>query len=388
MTEVAELNPFNFSKPASADELIDREGDLRLLVRLAEGNSNSRLTAPRRYGKTTLLRRVRAEAEKLGMNTVYVNFYGLLSVTEAADRIEDAYRTSLHGAVRNLAVGIIRTFRPTVRIPKTGVTLEPTIETDIGRRLNWLLDLPVKIMERTGSPTLVVFDEFQDILLTKPPLDGLIRSRLEQHETEASYIFAGSHPGMMRRLFGDRTRPFYGQARAVRLGPLPEDALGTYIGDRFTRSGRDVGDILDPLLATARGHPQRAMLLAHFLWERTAAGEKSDEGGWQEALSDVYLELRDELDSIWNGLADAERRALAAIARGPGQLMRKGVLDELQLARSTARDARDRLIEEGYVQGEGDELEIVDPLLARWIAAGRQAWQITPQVAENRHKAD
>ncbi len=369
---MAELNPFNFSKPASADELIDRERDLQLLVRLAEGNSNSRLTAPRRYGKTTLLKRVRAEAEKLGMNTVYVNFYGLLSVTEAADRIEDAYRTSLHGAVRNLAVGIIRTFRSTVRIPKTGVALEPTIETDIGRRLNWLLDLPVKIMERTGSPTLVVFDEFQDILLTKPPLDGLIRSRLEQHEAEASYIFAGSHPGMMRRLFGDRTRPFYGQARAVRLGPLPEDALGTYIGDRFTRSGRDVGGILDPLLATARGHPQRAMLLAHFLWERTAAGGKSDEGGWQEALSDVYLELRDELDSIWNGLADAERRALAAIARGPGLLMRKSVLDELQLARSTARDARDRLIEEGYVQGEGDELEIVDPLLARWIAAGRQ----------------
>jgi hypothetical protein len=133
---------------------------------------------------------VRAEAEKLGMNTVYVNFYGLLSVTEAADRIEKAYRTRLHA------------------------------EKEIGRRLAWLLDLPVKIMDRTGNPTLVVFDEFQDVLLTKPPLDGLIRSRLEQHEAEASYIFAGSHPGMMHRLFEDRTRPFYGQARAVRLDPL------------------------------------------------------------------------------------------------------------------------------------------------------------------------
>jgi len=374
MIEIPDLNPFDFSKPASADELIDRERDLRLLVRLAEANSNSRLMAPRRYGKTTLLKRVRVEAEKLGMNTVYVNFYGLLSVTEAADRIEDAYRKSLHGAVRNLAVGIIRTFRPTAKIPKTGVSVEPEIETEVGRRLSWLLDLPVKIMARTGVPTLVVFDEFQDILLTKPPLDGLIRSRLEQHEAEASYIFAGSHPGMMRRLFGDRARPFYGQARAVRLGPLPEDALGEYIGERFARSGRDVGDILDPLLATARGHPQRAMLLAHFLWERTARGEESDEAGWQSALSDVYLELRDEFDSVWNGLADGERRTLAAIARGSGLPMRKSVLDELQLARSTARDARDRLIEEGYVQGEGegDELEVVDPLLALWVAAGRQ----------------
>lgn len=55
----------------------------------------------------------------------------------------------------------------------------------------------------------------------------------------------------------------------------------------------------------------------------------TEAGGWQQALDDVYLELRDELSSIWNGLGDAERRALAAIARGPGQLMRKSVLDEL-----------------------------------------------------------
>lgn len=115
--------------------------ELELLVRLAEANSNTRLTAPRRYGKTTLLKRVGAEVDGIGMNTVYVNFYGLLTVTEAADRIEDAYRRSLHGEMRNLAVGIIRTFRPTAKIPKTGLSLEPTIETEIG----WLLDLPAKI---------------------------------------------------------------------------------------------------------------------------------------------------------------------------------------------------------------------------------------------------
>lgn len=270
-------------------------------------------------------------------------------------------------------MGIIRTLRPTAAIPKTGVRLEPEVETDIGRRLSWLLDLPVKIMAKTATPTLVVFDEFQDILYTKPPLDGLIRSRLEQHESEASYVFAGSHPGMMRRLFGDRTRPFYGQARAVRLGPLPDDALGEYIADRFARSGRRVGDILDPLLATARGHPQRAMLLAHFLWEKTPPRGESDELTWQAALSDVYLELQDEFDSIWRGLADVERRALAALARGPDLLTKKAVLDELGLARSTARDARDRLVEEGYVHRDGPDLEIVDPLLALWIANGREA---------------
>jgi len=177
---------------------------------------------------------------------------------------------------------------------------------------------------------------------------------------------------MMRRLFGDRTRPFYGQARGVRLGPLPEDALATYIGERFSRSGCEVGAALDPLLATARGHPQRAMLLAHFLWERTPRGAEADETGWQEALGDAYGELRDELGSVWDGLGDSERRMLAAIASGPDPLP-KGVLDELGLARSTARDARDRLIGEGYVWGDDDALELVDPLLSLWVANGRRA---------------
>lgn len=380
MASPPELNPFNFTRPAPASELINREEELRELLGLAEASSNSRLTAPRRYGKTTLLKRVREEAERFGMSTVYVNLYGLLSVEEAANRIEDAYRTSLHGPVRNFVVGLIRTFRPRAKLPKTGISIEPTLDTEIGRRLAWLLDLPVKIMERTGHPTLVVFDEFQDILETKPPLDGLIRSRLEQHETEASYIFAGSHMGMMSRLFDDRARPFYGQARAIRLEPLPEDALAVYIGDHFTKTRREVGEVLDLLLDTARGHPQRAMLLAHFLWRETPKDKTSDGVAWERTLTAVQDELRGEFDSIWNGLEDSERRVLAVVARGV-DLLRKGVLEEVQLARTTARDARDRLIDQGLIGELDGEQRVIDPLLALWVSRSRR--DLTDPITES-----
>lgn len=380
MVASAQLNPFNFSRPAPASELINREEELTSLIRLAEGTSNSRLTAPRRYGKTTLLKRVREEAEQIGMNTVYVNFYGLLSIEEAANRIEDAYRSSLHGSVRNFVIGLIRNVRPKVKVPKTEISVEPALDTDIGRRLAWLLDLPVKIMDKTGNPTLVVFDEFQDILETKPPLDGLIRSRIEQHEEHASYIFAGSHIGMMAQLFDDRARPFYGQARAIRLDPLPEDALATYVGDRFMQTGRDIGEMLEPLLEAAKGHPQRAMLLAHFLWEETPRGMASDGVAWERALTVVQNELRDEFDSIWGPLDDSEKRVLAAVALGQ-ELLRKGVLERMQLPRSTARDARDRLIAEGLIREVDGKLMVVDPLLAVWVARGRR--DLTDPITES-----
>ncbi len=112
------------------------------------------------------------------------------------------------------------------------------------------------------------------------------------------------------------------------------------------------------------------MLLAHFLWDRTPAGQTADGASWQEALNDAFLELKDEFGSIWNGLDDAERRTLLAIAISPDPL-KKEILDELQLARSTARGARDRLAEEGFVQGDTRAMELVDPLFAIWVRSGR-----------------
>ena len=371
MAKPPELNPFNFSKPAPAAELIDRESELSLLTKVAEENGNSRLVAPRRYGKTTLLKRLREQAEGFGMNTVYVNLFGLLSVEEAADRIEEAYRRSLQGTLHNFVVGLIRTLQPTIKVPKTGVTVEPTLDAAIGRRLSSLLDLPLRIHERTGKATVVIFDEFQDILATKPPLDGLIRSRLEQHESQASYVFAGSQVGMMSRLFDDRTRPFYGQARAIRLGPLPDPALAVYVSERFEATGRRVDDVIELLLSTVQGHPQRAMLVAYFLWESTPKGEAADAATWDRALAAVELEVKDEFDAIWNALSDPERRVVVAIAQNE-QLLRKGVLESLQLARSTARDARDRLFSGGYIAEVGDRLSVVDPLFGLWLARGRQ----------------
>ena len=50
-----------------------------------------RLSAPRRYGKTSLLRRLGAEADKAGMNYVEVDFYGVLSRLDVAARLEDGY---------------------------------------------------------------------------------------------------------------------------------------------------------------------------------------------------------------------------------------------------------------------------------------------------------
>ena len=85
-----ERNPFRYSGPVPVDELIDRDAEAALLLgRAIEGN-NSRLVAPRRFGKTSLLRRALHDAGRRRWAAVYVDFFGVLTLNEIAEHIERA----------------------------------------------------------------------------------------------------------------------------------------------------------------------------------------------------------------------------------------------------------------------------------------------------------
>ncbi len=91
--------------------MIDREEEARQLLELAEGGHASRLSAPRRYGKTSLLRRVGRDADLAGMAYVEVDFYGALSLADVVSRLEEAYER-LRSPLRRVAIAAIKTLRP------------------------------------------------------------------------------------------------------------------------------------------------------------------------------------------------------------------------------------------------------------------------------------
>jgi uncharacterized protein len=368
-------NPFRYSEPVPVEELIDRDAEAALLLGRASEGNNSRLVAPRRFGKTSLLRRALHDAEREGWAPVYVDFFGVLTLTDIAQRIERAYAEQLSGRLASWFSGVRRMLRPTVRAgggPVPGaveVTVDPQAEPPLLERLA----LPRRLHERHGQRTLVVFDEFQDVLAAQERADAIIRSEIQHHGDAASYIFAGSHLGMMRELFGDRRRAFYGQAGPVELPPLPADEVAEYIAERFECTGRSVGGALDPLLAASDGHPQRTMLLAHALWEGTPQGEAANEETWAAAEDAVARETRDELRAIWTSLKPSQRRVLAAVAENTQRLYasdRRHGGSRGGAVRSAAKALEDRgeiLRDEQAATG----YRVTDPLLARWVRAGR-----------------
>jgi len=345
-----------------------------MLVERHHDGVNTRLASPRDFGKTSLLHRAVADARGDGAGAVLVDLYGVRTPGQMAAQIQRAYEDLPAGPFRKAYAALVKRGGGVgLSSPIGGASLSLGAGEAGERALLDALDLPLRLHERTKRPILVAFDEFQAVLQAE--LDALIRSVVQHHGGGVTYVFSGSHPGMMRSLFADRRRPFYGQAAPLQLGRLPRDELATYIEDRFTHTGRDVGDALGWLLDLVDGHPQRAMLFAHLLWRHTGEGATADDYSREGAYDEAWDYLQGDFEATWDSFSRIEAGVVEAIASHVYSLTGKVGREIHGLpAGSAAPDAAKRLVDEGVLfrAGENGVLGVVDPVFAMWVRQWRR----------------
>jgi AAA+ ATPase superfamily predicted ATPase len=361
-------NPFDYQRPLDPPELIDRGTELDALQRAAGDRVAIRLSSPRRFGKTSLLRAHLESMRRAGHHTCFIDFDRVGTVSDVAERLVDGLRELPADPERRIdrrlsRLGIsIGTSGLTVQVaprrPHRGLSGE-----EARTAIRDLLAMPGE-RSRHGDVTIVAMDEFQDLLTADDALDGLFRSVI-QHQHDVAYVFAGSSTTLMRELFSDRERPFYGQARPLELPPLPEDETFAYVRDRLPDHPQRE-DAASAIVAFAAGHPQRTMLLAHHLYNRLddpAPGETIA----ADVLATSLGELADGYISVWTGLDRGERAVAVALADGLSPTSRR-VADEHRTPRSSLQRATERLESEGQLVVRRDgELQLLDPLFAEWI---------------------
>ena len=369
---IVDVNPFVYSRPVAPEDVVDREDEVRQLLRNVVGGHYVRLYAPRKYGKTSLLKRALHDGERdEGLIPVLVDLYRVSSIADVTVRLERAYAKQLKGEIRSRVEAFLQRTGVGLSLGAFGISarlqLEPT--RDPVPALHALLDLPLRLEESGGYRAFVAFDEFQDIGRIEG-LDGLLRSHIQHHGDVASYVFAGSEPALMRLLFETKDRPLYGSAVPMRLGRLADGDIAAYVAARFEATGRTVGEALNPMLAAAQGHPQRAMLLAHRLWEevRPEAGATLED--WDDAHAAAMRELEPEFDAQWRGLDTSEQKTLRALLLGDGSPYKSAALRRLELTKDIVRRALPRLAATAEIEErEAGGYAIVDPLFAEWVGA-------------------
>lgn len=363
------MNPFNYQGPVAPARLIDRRAELDALQRAASDGIAMRLAAPRRFGKTSLIDAHIALMRAVGHRAVRVDLSKVATVADVAARVAQAFE-ELPADPRRIVRRWSARLGVRARLPGVEVTVVPAARpaADEARAaLLELLDVPLGLHDADGGLTIVCLDEFQDLLVADDSLDGLLRSVIQHHSEAAAYVFAGSQPSLMRALFSDRERPFYGQARPLELPTLPVDEAANDIEALLAADGLDAGTAVDELLAFTQGHPQRTLLLAHHLYNLLDSAPAAADP-FVAALDLALLETSDAQQAVWDGLGRAERVVLVALADGQAPTGSR-IASEHRMARSTLQDALERLVtDERHVHRDaGGRPRLLDPLLGEWL---------------------
>ena len=358
-----DMSPFPFQGPLEPADVTGRDDLVAELVAQITGRRVTALLGPRRYGKTSVLRRVAADLTE--MSVVWVDLYEVASMADVAARFDQGLSQVSDDlfarAARRVAVGLslnLGVLRVDLRGPARD---RPDPDLAFGA----LLEVLVGASDR--RPTLLVIDEFSFIAKV-PAAAGALRTALQHHYRDLGIVFAGSQPSMMRTLFTDRSEPFYGQADLVDIRPLDLATLHHIVEERFARSGRSAGPVAGLIHRFTGGHPMRSMQLADACWGLTAPGRGATAGTWADALTVVRRREGEPLERIFSGLGDSDKSVLRAVAvSGRVYGTEAGLLG---VAGGTAAAARRRLLDTGdLVKADGGRLAVTDPMMADWLRA-------------------
>jgi hypothetical protein len=358
---VIDVSPFPYHGPLSPEQVSGRDD---LIRELAERLMERRVTAllgPRRYGKTSVLKRVSADLAQVGPETIWIDLYELSSVADLAGAIDQGL-SKVTGRVRRVLDSIAGSV--SLRLGFVGVELSKgkRERPDPVLTLRSLLEVLVRTAERENL--IVVFDEFSGIANVQGGA-GMLRTQLQHHYQQLGIVFAGSQPSTMRMLFTDQAQPFFAQADLVEIGPLADEAVSEIVEDGFESTGRETGAVTSRIVNTAEGHPQRAMQLADAVWRLTPEGGRASDETWEEAQANVRANVDGGSERLYALMPPGHQKTLRAVASG-GSVYGKAA-EVLELSPGTANAAVDALLGSGYLARRDGHLVVVDPLLADWI---------------------
>jgi len=383
-------NPFYLIPIPPDGPLCDRAPELQELAAHARAKGSVVLYSPRRFGKTSLVKRVQSDLAAEGAVTIFCDLFGVASAEDAAARLARAVFAQVHGRepLWKRALATLRTFRPVLRPdPQGGASL--TVEPVAGGRtglalLSEVMETLVSFIAGTEELVHIALDEFQEIVMLKeaPAVEAELRSGIAR--TGAAWTFVGSRRHLLLGLFSDRQRPFFQSAILRQLPPLPTADLRIYARERFTAGGRACDEAAAARLAAlAAGHPYYAQRLGYFAWE-IAAREKLEivESTIDAALAELLQTETPVYEATVSALKLQQRLLLRALAREPSpQIMAAGYLQRHRLGSVGGIQKSIRALREldlAERDNDNEPWRLTDAMFARWLN-GRGEERVTAE---------
>jgi uncharacterized protein len=368
-------NPFSLSI-AQADNFCNREKEIQDLVRHARNGNNVLLYSPRRYGKTSLVKRTFDLLDQEGMLTVYVDLFPILSEKDMVSRLSSALirgmgrgvnQQTLSERLKNLFKRVV----PSIEIKPDGYSVSLRFDQgdESGALLEDVLEGLYRYVTRREAPACVALDEFQEIteLPESKRIEGTFRSHIQLHR-EISYVFIGSRRRILKEMFSDKSRAFYKSAFAYPLREIPRKDFADYISARFERSGKICPQgIAGAIYDRVRGYPYYVQKLASIAWDLS---QKECDPAIVQSSYRALIEMETaDFEATWSALTLVQRTVLKALAlESPRSPYSREFLERHGLSVGGTQRAFRVLLSMDLVEKESDgSYRVTDPVICAWI---------------------
>lgn len=366
--------PFVFGVATSGENFTDREKETeRLLLNFTHG-VNTILISPRRWGKTSLVKKVAQMAQTGKRKVVYMDIFSCRTEQEF-------YRLWATSVLKQTSskwdewIENAKLFLSHIN-PKISIGTDPMNDFSINFEYvkgdnseTDILQLPEKIACEKGIQIVICIDEFQQIsdFEDSKTFQKKLRTvwQLQQH---VSYCLFGSKKHLMNELFERRNLPFYKFGDAIYLTKIETKYWVEYICRRFADTGKQISSgLAEEICRLVDNHSSYVQQLSWLLWIHTigAATDTQLSAALEDLLDQNNILFQNEIESLSSYQMNFLRAIIDGVDSG---FSRKEVLQKYNLGTSAnIIRLKNALLQKELIEIDGPRVTLSDPVFGVWF---------------------
>ena len=367
--------PFSYGKIVESTAFVNRSEDILHLENNFKSLNNTILISPRRWGKSSLVKKValKVTSKKKNYKICFLDLYKIRSEEDFyksfAETVINSTNTKLDETIKNIKLFF------TAFIPK--ISINPDPQSEISLSMDWkaivknpdqILNLPEYIAKKKKIKIIVCLDEFQNIMTFKNPDAFQKKLRASwQHHSNVSYCIYGSKRNMMLQLFSDASMPFYKFGDLMFLSKISTKHWSNYIVRQFKKTGKTITHAdASYLVGLVQNHSYYVQQLAQKTWLIT--NKDCSQEVINQATNSLLSQMALLFQQITDTLSNKQINFLKAHIAGANPLSSKENIIKYDLGTSsTVVRSKNALEDKGILDLFGNEIHFNDPVYELWL---------------------
>lgn len=367
-------NPFVFGKAAEWTYFTDRKEDAKRLYANLTHGINTILISPRRWGKTSLVKKVISEIDRPNIKPVFIDIFQCKSEYEFYHAFATAVIKQTSSKLDEW-VETAKTFLSNIS-PKFSFGSDPM--NDFSMSFEWnpkddtetdILQLPEKIAQKKNVNLVVCLDEFQQTADFEDSLKFQKKLRsVWQHQQNVTYCMFGSKKHLMENIFNDKSMPFYKFGDMMFLKKIPTEEWVTFICTKFQETGKTISPKQAARICEATEN--LSSYVQHLAWVVWYKADKTvTDTDVTTAINDLLEQNKVFFQREVEQLSELQLNFLRALANGVTTgFSRKDVVRKYRLESSAnVQSVKKALLKKDLIDVDGQEISFNDALFKLWL---------------------